>query len=93
MSAHSVHSFDQRKAMLATQASLDRMRLTLAVQEIRSVISPAPSAETTARSRSTATTLLRYALPLVGAHRLSRWLRVASLAFTAYRIARHWRRH
>jgi hypothetical protein len=93
MSAHSVQSFEQRKALLATQASLDRMRLTLAVQEIRSAIAPVPSAETTARSRSTATTLLRYALPLIGAHRLSRWLRVASLGFTAYRIARQWRRY
>lgn len=93
MSAHSGRSFEQRKALLATQASLDRMRLTLAVQEIRSAISPVASAEAATRSRSTATTLLRYALPLVGAHRLSRWLRVASLAFTAYRVARHWRRY
>jgi hypothetical protein len=84
--------YDQRKALLITQASLDRMRVTLALQDVRSVLSPSASAETIAKSRGTAMTLLRYALPLVGAVRLSRWLRYASLAIGAYRIARHWRR-
>jgi hypothetical protein len=36
--------------------------------------------------------LMGFALPLVGTRRLSRWLRVATLALTVLRIARHWRR-
>jgi hypothetical protein len=93
MSAPSDLDLAHRKALLTTRSSLDRMRLTLAVREIQSAIAPTQSAETLARSRGTASTLVGFALPLVGTDRLSRWLRVATLALTAFRIARHWRRY
>lgn len=92
MSALPARDYAHRKALLATRASLDRMRLTLGLREVQAAISPPRSPESIARSRGTASTLMGFALPFVGTRRLSHWLRVATLALTAFRIVRHWRR-
>lgn len=82
----------QRKALLATRAELDRVRVTLAVRDIQAIVAPHSGAARPDRGRGTASMLVGFAAPVLGMPRLSRWLRIASLALTAYRIARRWRR-
>jgi hypothetical protein len=81
----------ERKALLVTRAHLDRARMTLALHEIRAIVAPAPDAVRVAALRRTAAVMLGVAVPLLGRTRLARWLRAASLAMAAYRIARSWR--
>lgn len=80
-----------RKALLVARADLDRARIALAWQEVRSVVSPQPEPERLEAYRSKAKWALGFALPLLGRRRLSRWLRVASLGLVALRVARAWR--
>ena len=81
----------ERKALLATRAELDRIRLTLAVTEIKAIVSPATDADRISSARPLAATLVGVLGPFAGAPRLRRWLRIASLALAALRIARNWR--
>ena len=93
MSARPARDYAHRKALLATRASLDRMRLTLALREVQAAISPPRSPETIARSRGTASTLVRIRTAIgghpppvalaarrdTGAHRISDRAPLASL--------------
>ena len=81
----------ERKALLTTRAALDRARLTLAVHEIKAIVSPRSDADRVGSARPLAAMLVNLLGPLAGAPRLARWLRVASLALVALRIARNWR--
>jgi hypothetical protein len=81
----------ERKALLATRAELDRTRVMIAVHEIKAIVSPASDADRVGRARPLAAMLVGLLGPLAGAPRLARWLRVASLALVALRIARDWR--
>jgi hypothetical protein len=80
-----------RKALLVARADLDRARIALAVEEIRAVVSPRPEPDRLEAYRSKAKWALGLALPLLGRRRLGRWIRVASFALVAYRVAREWR--
>jgi hypothetical protein len=91
MSSARLAAIAERKALLATRAELDRARVTFAVHGVRAIVAPSPAAESLARARPTAALLVGLAGPLVGQPRLARWLRIASLALAAYRIARNWR--
>jgi len=90
MSRERLAELAERRAQLVTRAHVDRARMTLALHEIRMVVSPPPSRARTAELRPTAATILRFALPLLGVSRVARYLRIASFAITAYRIARNW---
>ena len=81
----------ERKALLATRAEFDRARLTLAVHEVKAVVSPRTDADRVGSARPLAAMLVGLLGPFAGAPRLARWLRVASLALVALRIARDWR--
>ena len=81
----------ERKALLATRAELDRARLTFAVHEIKAVVSPRSDTDRVGSARPLAAMLVGILGPLAGAPRLARWLRFASLALVALRIARNWR--
>jgi len=81
----------EKKALLATRAELERTRILLAVHEIKAIVSPASDVDRVASARPLAATLVGILGPLAGAPRLRRWLRVASLALVALRIARDWR--
>jgi hypothetical protein len=80
-----------RKALLVARADLDRARIALAVQEVRAIVSPRPEPDRLEAYRSKAKWALGLAIPLLGRRRLGRWLRVASLALVAFRVARAWR--
>jgi MFS superfamily sulfate permease-like transporter len=81
----------ERKALLVTRAQLDRTRLALATHQIRAIVRPASDAVHGARLRPVATMLVGLAVPLLGMRRFARWVRFASFALTAYRVARNWR--
>jgi len=80
-----------RKALLAAHAELDRARVALAVHDIRTIVSLPTEAARLARVRPVAGVLVGIVAPLLGRARFGRWLRAASLALVAYRIARSWR--
>jgi len=84
-------NFADRKALLATRAEVDRMRLALAVHEIKTIVAPPSSADHVRSARPLAAMLVSLLGPMAGATRLARWLRFASIGLTALRIARNWR--
>ena len=81
----------ERKALLATRAELDRQRIALAALEVQAIVMPSSVADRVARSRPLAATLVTLMGPFAPADRLARWLRYASFALMAARLARDWR--
>jgi len=81
----------ERKALLATRAELARQRDALAVYEIKAIVAPSSVADRVASARPIAATMISLMAPLVGRHRLARWLRYASFALVATRLVRNWR--
>ena len=91
MSANAPATLADRKALLVTRAQLDRMRMSFALHGIRAILHPPPDRARSAALRPAAAMLVGLGAPLFGMSRLARWVRVASLALAAYRIARDWR--
>lgn len=81
----------ERKMLLATRAELDRIRLTIAVREVKTIVMPARRAVRVAALRPMAVTAVGVLLPLLGLRRIRRWIRIASLGLTIFRIAHNWR--
>jgi hypothetical protein len=79
-----------RKALLMAHAELDRSKVTLAILEVKSIVSPELPQERLARVRPTVSMILGFAAPLLGSSRLMRLLRFTSIALMALRIARKW---
>ena len=92
MNTPALTALAERKALLVTRSQLDRTRMTLAVYEIRAIVRPTPDSARTAAFRPTAAMILGFAVPLLGMRRISRWVRVASVGLTVFRIARSWSR-
>jgi hypothetical protein len=90
MSRESLAVLAERRAQLVTRVHVDRARMTLALLEVRAIVSPPPDHTRSAELRSTAATILTFAVPLLGMTRVGRFLRIASFGLTAYRIARGW---
>jgi hypothetical protein len=91
MSAMTQADRAERKALLATRAELDRQRVALAVLEIKAIVAPSSIADRVDSARPIAATVIGLMGPLVGRHRLARWLRVASFALVAVRLVQGWR--
>jgi hypothetical protein len=85
----------QRQALLVSRAELERLQMALLVHEIRDRVAPpsVPGRPGTGRGKvgRIAAALVAIGVPLLGPHRLSRWLRLGSLGLTAWRVARQWR--
>ena len=88
--AHAIRIAD-RRSLLAARAELDRARVTLALHDVRSIVIPPPSGARSAAVRPAVAMLVRFLGPAIGMSRFGRWLRVASWALAAWRIARNWR--
>ena len=73
------------------RAELDRIRVTLAVRDIRAIVGPS-GVDRTAGLHPFAAAFVRLAAPALGGARLARWLRIASLAMVAVRVVRNWKR-
>ena len=91
MSRERHHAIADRKALLIAHAELDRSKVSLAVLEVRSIISPEPAADRLARVRPGAAMILSVMAPVLGANRVTRLLRFVSIALMALRIARNWK--
>jgi len=93
MSARALERLAQRKALLTARAELERMQLSLAIQELRERIDTVPRPRTRgARPGLLAATLVGVGLPLLGRTRLTNALRGVSIALSAWRLVRNWRR-
>jgi hypothetical protein len=77
-----------RKALLTAQADLSRLQVALAWQDLRSIVSPAPSDDRSAGTRRAAAFLVGVAAPLIGRSRFTRALRFATIAVTIVRALR-----
>jgi hypothetical protein len=91
VSAARLAALADRKALLAARAELDRAQVLLAIHDVKSIVSPTADASQLARARPVAAVLVGVLAPMLGRTRFGRWLRFASLAVAAYRIARSWR--
>ena len=91
MSRERHHAIADRKALLIAHAELDRSKVSLAVLDVRSIISPEPSVDRLARIRPGAAMILSVMAPVLGASRVTRVLRFVSIALMALRIARGWK--
>lgn len=83
--------YAERKALLVLKSDLDRIRLTIAVRQVRAIFAPSAPPERPAWAAPMAGTLVGLALPLVGQQRLTRMVRALSIGLTAYRAIRNWR--
>ena len=84
-------NLSDRKALLATRAEFDRARVMLNVHEIKAIVAPTTADDRAAGLRPAAAILVGLAGSFAGRARVARWLRIASLALAAIRIARDWR--
>ncbi len=91
MSSSTPDTFAERKALLTTRAELDRAKVTLALHRVRMIVVPTPSPERMAKLRPAAAMVIGFIGPVLGVRRLASWVRFASLALTAWRVARGWR--
>ena len=83
--------YAERKALLVLKSDLDRIRLTIAVRQVRAIFAPPVAPERAVWAAPLAGTLVGLALPLVGTQRLTFMVRTLSIALTAYRAIRNWR--
>ena len=90
MSAAGPAARAERKALLAARAEFDRQRVMLAVLEIKAIVTPSSLSDRVESARPIAATVISVLGPLLGRYRLARWLRFASFALVAVRLARSW---
>jgi hypothetical protein len=80
-----------RKAQLVARCDLERLRLQFSLQQMRQAVTGPRTGTRAAWTAPVAATLLSFALPSLGVQRLTGYVRLLSLAVTAYRIASQWR--
>lgn len=76
----------RRKALLTTQAEIDRARVASAALELRRELLPPRAPAGDAAPRPVVARLVGIAVPLLGANRSLRAVRMLSLALAAYRL-------
>lgn len=76
----------RRKALLVTQAEIDRTRLAVAARDLRWELLPPRAPERGGGPRLLAARLVAIAVPLLGVTRSLRAVRMLSLAVTVYRV-------
>lgn len=79
-----------RKALLVTRADLERLKVSIAVHEIRNAVSPPIDPARGAAVRPAVERGLAIAVPLFGFTRVGRVLRALSVALSAFRAFRSW---
>ena len=92
MSRERHHAIADRKALLMAHAELDRSKVSLAVLDVRSIISPEPGMDRLARMRpGRGDGPRRDRAACSGPGRVTRLLRFVSIALMALRVARSWK--
>lgn len=81
-----------RKQLLIAQAEFDRLKVALAVHDVRRIIRPSVDRGRHAAATSAASRVLGFALPVLGASHAGRIVRALSIALSVYRFLRGMRR-
>jgi hypothetical protein len=81
-----------KKQLLIAQAEYDRLKLSLAVHDVRRIVRPPVDAGRRSAAHSAASRVLNLALPVLGATRAGRVVRALSIALSIYRFLRGFRR-
>ena len=81
---------ETRKQLLIAQAEFDRLKFAMAVHDVRRIVRP-PVESRRPAAHSTASRMLGFALPLLGASRFGRVIRALSIALSIYRFMHGWR--
>jgi hypothetical protein len=82
-----LNDLEAKKQLLVAQAEFDRLKFAMAMHDVRRIVRP--RVEFSSRSApSTASRLLGFVLPVLGASRLARVVRGLSIALTIYRFLR-----
>ena len=82
---------EAKKALLIAQAEFDRLKLALAIRDLRAIARPPIAAAARSAAQASATRILGFVLPIFGFARAGRIVRVLSLALSVIRLARGWR--
>jgi hypothetical protein len=82
--------YSERKALLVLRSDVERLRLRMAVLQVRTIIAPPVSPDRTAWAAPLVGALLAFTVPLVGSGKLARIVRTLSFVVTAYRVVRSW---
>ncbi len=93
MTAAQREALAQRKQLLGSRAELERLQITVALHDLRAIVSPAVAESGRGRSRAAmlAAAIVGVGVPLFGRSKLSRVLQLGSMAMTAWRVSRNWR--
>jgi hypothetical protein len=89
--SESPQRFAARKQLLLAQAQLERMQLSLYVNDARDALRPAGVIGSAVARPAAFVALADTVARILGWRRLSSALRVGAIAVAAYRIARAWR--
>ena len=80
-----------KKQLLIAQAEFDRLKLAMAMHDVRRVVRPSIEVHEPGASRSLASRALGFALPLVGTGRAGTIVRALTIALSVYRFLRGFR--
>jgi hypothetical protein len=80
-----------KKQLLIAQAEFDRLKLAMAVHDVRRIVRPPVAPSERPAAHSTAARLLRFVLPVLGPSRVGRMVRGLAIALSAYRFLRGFR--
>ena len=87
----SLAKLEARKLVLVAELNLQRMQMSLHVSDARHALRPAGMLGGALARPAALIALVNTIAPLFGLQRAARFIRLAALAFAAYRIARVWR--
>jgi len=79
---------EAKKQLLIAQAEFDRLKLAIAVHDVRRIVRPAVEPSSLPAAHSTASRMLGFVLPVLGASRFGRVVRALSIALSIYRLMR-----
>ncbi len=81
-----------RKALLVAQIKLERMQVSLYAGQLRDAVRPAGLIGGAIAKPAAAVAMVEAIAPLFGLRRFAYWVRLGSIAFAVFGIARRWRR-
>jgi hypothetical protein len=82
---------ESKKQLLIAQAEFDRLKFAMAMHDVRRIVRPPVEPSRRTAAHSTASRVLGFVLPVLGASRLGRVVRGLSIALSIYRFLRGFR--
>ncbi|HVE50970.1 MAG TPA: hypothetical protein VNG69_15305 [Casimicrobiaceae bacterium] len=79
---------EAKKQLLIAQAEFDRLKLTMAMHDVRRMLRPSFAAADAADRQSATSRIMGFAIPLFGRSQLRSVARAISLALSVYRFLR-----